>query len=142
MDTEIKKENDRKKEFLNRYQEALRDEKRAEEEIETYRIKAMFPQSQEISDMPKGSGGQQDLSTYAADVDEMLHELRNCMNECLRLRTEIVTAIEQVPNVTERCVLKYRYIDGLKWSAIADRMDYNRQHVLKIHGRALFNLDI
>lgn len=137
MDTKIKQENERKKEYLNRYQEALRDEKRAEEEIETYRIKAMFPQSQQISDMPKGSGGQQDLSAYAADVDEMLHELRLCMDECQKLRKEIFEVINAVPDATERLVLKYRYIDGLKWEDVAVHMDYCWQHIHKLHSKAL-----
>ncbi|MGH2251816.1 sigma factor-like helix-turn-helix DNA-binding protein [Enterococcus faecalis] len=43
-------------------------------------------------------------------------------------------------NQKERELLRYRYIDGMTWTEIADALDTTERNVYFIHGRALRHL--
>ena len=135
METDIKKENEAKKEYLMRYRDALRAEKQIEEEITQLRLDTMMPAV--VNDgMPHGSGIG-DLSGYAAQVDELLQDLKEQMEKRIQIRREITQKIEKMPNETEKMVLRYRYIHLLKWEEIAVKMCYSWKGIHKVHGRAL-----
>lgn len=135
METDIKKENEAKKEYLMRYRDALRAEKQIEEEITQLRLDTMMPAV--VNDgMPHGSGIG-DLSGYAAQVDEPLQDLKEQMEKRIQIRREITQKIEKMPNETEKMVLRYRYIHLLKWEEIAVKMCYSWKGIHKVHGRAL-----
>ena len=135
METDIKKENEAKKEYLMRYRDALRAEKQIEEEITQLRLDTMMPAV--VNDgMPHGSGIG-DLSGYAAQVDELLQDLMEQMEKRIQIRREITQKIEKMPNETEKMVLRYRYIHLLKWEEIAVKMCYSWKGIHKVHGRAL-----
>lgn len=135
MQTEQKSENDIKKEYLWQYRKALLKEKAIEEEIYQLRLDKVAPSL--IQDgMPHGSGGS-DLSGYAAKMDELFRELKEQMEKRIDLRLQISRKIEAMPDETESLLLRYRYIQGLKWEDIALRMDYSWRGVHKVHARAL-----
>jgi len=52
----------------------------------------------------------------------------------------IEEAIESVSDPRLRMILRYRYMDGLKWDTIADLMHYEVSSVYKMHGQALKEL--
>ena len=130
-----KTENEKKKEYLKSYRDAVIAETQIKEEIDQLRMDKMFP-SLVQDGMPHGSGAS-DLSAYAAKLDELLGELEEQMNERIQLRREIVRKIECMESETEKAVLRYRYIHMLKWEEIAVKMEYSWQHVHRIHGKAL-----
>lgn len=135
METDIKKENEKKKQYLMQYRDALRAEKQIEEEITQLRLDTMMPAV--VNDgMPHGSGIG-DLSGYAAQVDELLQDLKEQMEKRIQIRREITQKIEKMPNETEKMVLRYRYIHLLKWEEIAVKMCYSWKGIHKVHGRAL-----
>lgn len=69
-----KEENEKKKEYLRRYHAAELAEREIREEIDDLRMNKMFPAL--IQDgMPHGSSSG-DLSAYAAQLDELLVELK------------------------------------------------------------------
>ena len=128
-------ENDVKKEYLYQYRKALQKEKAIEDEIYQLRLDKVAPSL--IQDgMPHGSGGS-DLSGYAAKMDELFRELKEQMEKRIDLRLQISRKIEAMPDETESLLLRYRYIQGLKWEDIALRMDYSWRGVYKVHARAL-----
>lgn len=133
-------DNEAKKAFLRRYQDAVKTEKSIEDEIRELRANAMM-HSQNMDGMPRGST-QSDLSDYAAKFDEMLSELRDEIDRKWKIRREIIKVIEKLPNESEKAVLRLRYINGKKWEQIALDLNYGYQHVHKIHGRALAHLEI
>ena len=91
METDIKKENEAKKEYLMRYRDALRAEKQIEEEITQLRLDTMMPAV--VNDgMPHGSGIG-DLSGYAAQVDELLQDLKEQMEK--RIHCLLYTSIRR-----------------------------------------------
>ena len=130
-----KTENEIKKEYLQSYRYAVIAETQIKEEIDQLRMDKMFPGLVQDG-MPHGSGGN-DLSAYAAKLDELLIELKDQMDKRIQLRREIVKKIEAMDSETEKAVLRYRYIHMLKWEEIAVKMEYSWQHVHRIHGKAL-----
>ena len=134
---ERKTENEKKKEYLWRYQNAKRKEAEINEEIMQLRIDKMMP-SLVQDGMPHGSGGG-DLSGYAARLDELMCELYEQMEQCIAIRLEISRKIEGMQDETESLLLRYRYIQGLKWEDIAVKMEYSWKQIHRIHGKALNN---
>lgn len=134
---QYKEENEKKKEYLKRYHAAELAEKEIQEEIDDLRMNKMFPAL--IQDgMPHGSSCM-DLSEYAAQLDELLTELKDKMEQRIRIRREITQRIEAMQDETEKTVLRLRYIHWLQWEQIAERMGYGWTQVHRIHGRALTN---
>ena len=134
---QYKEDNEKKKEYLKRYHVAELAEKEIQEEIDDLRMNKMFPAL--IQDgMPHGSSCM-DLSEYAAQLDELLTELKDQMEQRIRIRREITQRIEAMQDETEKTVLRLRYIHWLQWEQIAERMGYGWTQVHRIHGRALTN---
>lgn len=133
-------ENEQKKNYLWGYRRAIRKQKQIEEEIVQLRLDKIAPGLHQDG-MPRGSGGS-DLSEYAARWDELMDELRQQGEECIRIRREIVQRLENVGDETEILLLKYRYIMGLKWEDIAVKMDYSWRHTHRIHEKALEDFKI
>lgn len=132
-----KEENEKKKEYLRRYHAAELAEREIREEIDDLRMNKMFPAL--IQDgMPHGSSCG-DLSAYAVQLEELMDNLKAQMEQRIRLRKEITQKIEEMPDETEKTVLRLRYIRWLQWEQIAERMGYGLTQVHRIHGRALTN---
>lgn len=134
-----KEENEKKKEYLRRYHAAELAEREIREEIDDLRMNKMFPAL--IQDgMPHGSSCM-DLSEYAAQFDELLTELKDQMEQRIRIRREITQRIEAMQDETEKTVLRLRYIHWLRWEQIAERMGYSLRNITKIHGKALAHFE-
>ncbi len=61
----------------------------------------------------------------------------NKMSELLDLRMEIRETISLVDDAKQILILRYRYIDFMKWEDIAEKMDYSLKSVYRIHTSAL-----
>lgn len=130
-----KEENEKKKEYLRRYHAAELAEREIREEIDDLRMNKMFPAL--IQDgMPHGSSCG-DLSAYVVQLEELMDNLKAQMEQQIRLRKEITQKIEEMPDETEKTVLRLRYIRWMKWEQIAERMGYSLRNITKIHGKAL-----
>ena len=131
----IQKENEEKKEYLRSYRRAIRREKDILLEIQRLRLDKMFPSV--VNDgMPKGSH-QSDLSDYIANMDEQIELLKLERLEKVNIYRDIEKRIRAMENTDEQDVLRYRYINGLKWDDIAEKMGYCYRRTLEIHGNAL-----
>lgn len=133
-------ENEKKKEFLRRYQKAVRREQDILNEIQRLRADKMFP-SVCNDGMPRGSS-QTDLSDYAANIDEAIEELKEERLEKIKIYREIEMRIRCMKDEDEQEVLRMRYIKGMKWEDIAEKMNYSYSGTLKLHGRALTDIEI
>lgn len=140
MKEDIRKENDRKKEFLWSYLEAKKAVIRAEEELLEIRLNKMYPSV--INDgMPHGSN-QNDLSAYIVTVKKV--EQKILKKRYIRIQTfkRVRDCIEAVHSEDEKSVLFYHYIRGMSWEKIAEKMDYCVSNIYKIHGKALFHFEL
>lgn len=127
--------NEEKKQYLRRYQEAKKRAKRIQEEIEELRSSKTSPVG--LGDgMPHGSGTS-DLSGYAARLDELLRELEAEKEMQMIVYREIRQQIMKVPDQIEQNILIRRYLLGQNWEKIAVEMQYCYRQVLRLHGFAL-----
>lgn len=127
--------NEEKKQYLRRYQEAKKRAKRIQEEIDALRSSETSPVG--LGDgMPHGSGTS-DLSGYAARLDELLRELEAEKEMQMVTYREIRQQIGTVSDATEQEILSRRYLLGQRWEKIAVEMKYSDRQVLRLHGFAL-----
>lgn len=144
MEMEEKKlltENEKKKRYLRSYRESVRKIKRIEEEISEIRSMRMGVSSFENDGMPHGQGGG-DLSGYAATLDGMERDLMRERYRRIKLYQKISGEIDLVKSENEKDVLFYRYVKGMEWWEIADKMNYSERWILKLHGKALVHFEL
>lgn len=144
MQTEEKREkteNDAKKEYLRSYQTHVRRVHRITEEIAELRSMKISP-SVNNDGMPHGSSGQGDLSGYAAELDQMEKELIDERYQRIKMYQVIVRQIKRLKSSNENDVLFYRYIKGLDFWEIAEKMNFSERHITRIHGKALAHFEI
>lgn len=136
----VKSENEQKKRYLNGYRAHVRRINRIETELAELRL---MRQSMSMNNdgMPHGSG-QSDLSGYMAELDEQERNLIRERYERILTYKDIAKRIKRLKSENEKDVLFYRYISGLTWWEIAEKMNYTERWVLKIHGKALAHFEL
>ena len=133
-------ENDLKKEYLRKYRTHVRRIHRSNAEISELRSMKLSP-SLNNDGMPHGSS-QSDLSGYAAELDSMVQELIDERYCRIKDYQEIVGRIKKLKSENEKDVLFYRYIRGMDWWEIAEKMKFSERQIFRIHGKALANFQI
>ena len=73
----------------------------------------------------------------AIDATAMLERLREGCQQTMR---EIMTAIESVPDDTQKTVLIEKYINGRTLQQIQQDIHYEKRNTIIIHGRALWEV--
>ena len=134
-------ENDLKKEYLRKYRTHVRRIHRINAEIAELRSMKISP-SVNNDGMPHGGCGQSDLSGYAAELDSMVQELIDERYCRIKDYQEIVGRIKKLKSENEKDVLFYRYIRGMDWWEIAEKMKFSERQIFRIHGKALANVQI
>lgn len=73
----------------------------------------------------------------AADSTEQLRAVIKDIDANL---AEILEAIDAVPDEMQKTVLTMRYVEGLDWLNIQERLSYERTQTQKAHGFALWHV--
>lgn len=136
----IKNENEQKKNYLRGYRKHIRRINRIESDLEEIRSMKCYP-SVNSDGMPHASNNI-DLSDYAATVDSKERALIEEKRLRVKAYEAISNQIELLQSDKEKDVLHYRYIKGLDWWEIAEKMKYTERHVTRIHGEALSHFEI
>ena len=68
---------------------------------------------------------------------ELENKINREIDEYVDLKGEIRDAIHIIPNSDERLVLRYRYIEFLKWGEIVKRLRLDERRVYQLLGEAL-----
>lgn len=88
------------------------------------------------------SGGAYDrMAEDVARIVDDEESLGDALQEIARKLKEILQAIESVPDEMQKTVLTLRYIEGLDWPDIQERISYERTQTLVIHGKALVHIN-
>ena len=133
----IRKENEKKKEYLLRYKTHKKEAERYERDIDEYRSCKII-QSLNNSGMPT-SHSKKDLSDYIVKIDEIISKTIMEKYMAVEACKEIRERIELLENDYERDVLTYRYIYNWSWDKIAEHEHYSVKQIQRIHGNALRN---
>ena len=130
---------EQKKEYLRGYRGHVRRAEQITGQIAQLRACKENPSAIVYDGMPKGSGGA-DLSGYIARLDELERQLMEERTREIRTYQDIVRRIKLLRSENELDVLFYRYIRGLDWWEIAQKMGYTQRRLYQIHEKALENL--
>lgn len=122
-------------------EECLAAQRRAESVEE--RISRLRSRAERMTTRLTGLPGvprQEELSRVLAEIEELEAEygmkLIDAMREAVRLYELTASLSEQ-----QQEILGLRYADGMKWTEIAKKLTFSRQHCLKLHADALKNLE-
>ena len=75
-------------------------------------------------------------------IDTLRELLVAQLGELAERREQIERAVNSVPDERLRLLLRYRYIDGLTFEAMAERMGLSVRWVLKLHKKALEIIEV
>lgn len=89
----------------------------------------------------QGGGGVYDrMAEDVARITDATEQLRDAKAKVDAALGEILTAINAVPDEMQKTVLTLRYVEGLDWISIAERIGYEISNTYILHGRALWSV--
>ena len=125
------------KEYLQQYRRIQREIEDIDRRMAQIRLKYAAPSAINYSDMPKAHNSEHDLSDYIVKMDELTDYMISKYTRLRGIEVDIYMRVDRMENQKERELLRYRYIDGMTWTEIADALDTTERNVYFIHGRAL-----
>lgn len=90
-----------------------------------------------LTDMPRG-GIPPDFMTELADIVRYRERLRS---DILCEIAAVEQFIADIPDSRTRLIFRLRYVDGMKWDDIAEKVDYDERHVRRLHGKTYNQLN-
>ena len=135
-----KEKNEKKKEYLNRYKNAVKKYNSLQEQEERIRAE-MGPGAIEYSGMPKAHK-KTDLSDYMVRLEKILYKIADKKREMQEIRLEIEDKITDIDDGIQSRVLYLRYIRFLKWEDICGEIGYSWRQVHRAHSQALKKMNI
>lgn len=135
-----KEKNEKKKEYLNRYKNAVKKYNSLQEQEERIRAE-MGPGAIEYSVMPKAHK-KTDLSDYMVRLEKILYKIADKKREMQEIRLEIEDKITDIDDGIQSRVLYLRYIRFLKWEDICVEIGYSWRQVHRAHSQALKKMNI
>lgn len=133
--------NSEKKAFLCQYGVNEREIARLEEEIELWKSRAKRVTAS-YSFAPAHGSDSDKMQTAVIKILELESDLYNRLVDATELRRSIQVAIDMVGDSRLRNLLEYRYIDELGWEKIAEKLNVEWRHVLRLHDTALQCINI
>lgn len=128
------------KTFLKRYRAMLKRKESLQRTIDEAYDRATSI-TQKLKEVTVSGGSPHDkIADDVIRIADSTEQLKACMRQIDRELSEILTAIESVPDETQKTVLTLRYIEGLDWLRIQERMHYERTQTLVVHGRGLWHV--
>ena len=125
---------------LNRYRELLTERAQLAEELQRAEALMASPTSQNLDGMPRsGSGTSSPVERIVIKHIDLVDRYRAQIARMVEEQTAIEVLIEGL-EPTERRLARFRYIDGLSWDAVCDKMNYSWRQTHRIHGRMLDKL--
>lgn len=73
---------------------------------------------------------------------DLIDEATIATKEADAIRREIVAVIRELHELEYIKVLTLKYIEGDRWNQIRNKMNYSRQHVIRLHNEAVDALNL
>ncbi len=127
---------DEKISWLRRYGEADNEIERVVESITRWKSRSVAMTSN-ITHTPKSKQAVSGLVRAVEKMDELQLNLAEKIDAQHVVRTQIETAIDNLPLAMWREVLRLRYIENMQVNKIADKMGYSTRQVMRHHTAAL-----
>ena len=130
-----------KKAYLSRYRLAGREVRRLEEELGRWESRAASV-TPGYGGEPGGSPRGDALQQAVERILELREDLGRQLMAEVSLRREMGAAIGSLEDPKLRLLLRLRYLDGLTWDELAEKMDLDPRWVRRLHVRALDRLTL
>ena len=134
-------ENEQKIRYLSRYRRLNQRIDRLLEEQGRWREKAMRI-TPVLSPVPGGGGSGSPIKRPLEKVLEIDAEINREIDELQTVQQEIRAALNQLEDENLELLMEYRYIDGLTWEQVAEKMHYSWRHTCRLHGEALAKINM
>lgn len=127
------------KERLRKYGDLKKEREQLRQQLEEMEAALYYPKIQHLNGMPSAPSKENTMELMVARHLELQDQYRTKLEELAAELMEIERAIEPL-EPTSRMLLRYRYLDGLKWEEVCVRMNYSWKQTHRIHSRALKQL--
>ena len=124
------------KERLRAYQKNKQEREQLRQQLEEIEAALYYPKIQRLTAMPSApvdGNPQEDLAIRHIELQE---RYRAKLDELAGEQLAIEQAIESLEQ-TQRLLMRYRYLEGLKWETICCKINYGWTQTHHIHGEAL-----
>lgn len=125
------------KERLRNYQKIKREREQLLQKLEEVETLLYFPKIPQMSDMPRGGSKegnpQEDLAIYHIELQELY---KAKIEELTKEQLAVEKAIETL-GPTARQLMRYRYLDGLKWEEVCVKLNYSWSQTHLLHAQIL-----
>ena len=128
------------KEQLQEYGMLKQEQAQILEELRALEARMTGPGGIPADGMPRGNAMGDPTARLVEQYDALVLRYRKQLTRLCRCQRETEERMEDLPPV-ERMLLRYRYLDGMKWEEVCDRMCYSWQQIHRIHRRALDRLE-
>ena len=91
-------------------------------------------------DTVRGSMQTDPVGSAVAKLDAIRRQWEGRINEYLEVMLRVDAAIEALRDENQQKVLRLRYVDGLAWAEIAERMYYSPTHCRRLRQEGLQKL--
>ena len=133
--------NEEKIRWLKSYRGLLAEIQRLQREIERWRSIAekVTPTLSAVRfTVPDGSR----IENAVEKIDTLHTRFADALSALVDRRMAIETAVDAIPDERLRLILHYRYIDGMTFDAIAEKMCFSSKWTRKLHKSALEFLEV
>lgn len=131
-----------KKRWLSEYAQMEKEANRLEEDRETIQAKMENLVSPVLDGMPKAQGVNYDVSGLMDELIQLNDMLVKWQTDIARRKRAIYAAMHTLKSSNQRLVIGYKYLDGLDWYGVAEKMEYSKKYVQNIHTQAIERIEI
>lgn len=124
------------KDRLRNYQTIKQEQQQLRQQLDEIEAALYYPKVQRLTDMPAApshGNAQEDMAIRHIELQQLYQaKLEELAAEQLAIE-EAIGSLDQV----HRLLLRYRYIDGLKWEEVCVKMGYSWTQTHEHHAQAL-----
>ena len=127
------------KERLRNYANLKEEREQLRRQLDELEATLYYPKIQRLNGMPSSPSKENTLELMVARHVELQERYEAKLAEMTKEMLLIEEAIDAL-EPTARMLLRYRYLDGLKWEEVCVRMNYSWMQTHRIHANALNQL--
>ena len=127
------------KDRLRNYASLKEEREQLRRQLDELEATLYYPKIQRLNGMPSSPSKENTLELMVARHVELQERYEAKIAEMTKEMLLIEAAIDAL-EPTARMLLRYRYLDGLKWEEVCVRMNYSWMQTHRIHANALNQL--
>ena len=140
MNTELRPENPAKT-YLKRYRAMMARRESLQRAIEeAYDRATSCTQRLRAVHVDGGNAAYDRMAEDVVKAADSTEQLKAVLDQIDHDLSEILKAIDSVPDEMQKTILTLRYIEGLDWESVQQQLHVERSWGSKLHGRALWHV--